>query len=394
MKLSMNLKTVERSYTEPLSFYLKRFFFMIKIIKKWAVKYRLHLLLWMMFILYETVVIGLITGVFGNIYAYTSHYILIFLLFYIHADFFLPHALRNNLTAIWKLPAILILEIVAFIFLSYFTDELLIRYHFLFVKHYKLTYQNSLQSLYRGLYFIGFSTGYYFIITYNIERRKTAELEKQRLNDIIYRQNAEQELIRAQNAFLKAQINPHFLFNNLHFIYHHIANSSPVAAEAIITLVEMMRFAIDADKMGDYILLADEIEQVDHLIYLNQIRKNHELDIRFDYDREVLNIYLIPLVLLTLVENIFKHGNLSESGHEASIKIFTANGDLCLTTDNLSSAQVSQDSRHTGLFNTEQRLRFAYGDDFTFRYTLEETNHFKVFLSIPLQQLKSPAGLL
>lgn len=390
MKLILNMDYGKTIYSEHLIFYLERVIYMKEIIVNWVKKYKLHLVLWLLFILYETVVIGLITGVFGNPAAYISHYILIMVLFYVHAYFSLPWALKNNINAIWKLPLIVAIEISAFIFISYLTDEFLIFSTLLKLKHYKLTYQNSLQSLYRGIYFMGFSTGYYFILRYGKERRKTNELEKQRLNDIIYRQKSEQELTKAQNAFLKAQINPHFLFNTLDFVYHSIVELSPPAANAIITLAEMMRYAIDSDKMGDYIPLSDEIDQIENLLYLNQIRKKNKLLFQLQYEEEVRRLYLIPLVLLTMVENIFKHGNLTEKDHDALVSIYIKGGIFIIETDNLINNQVRPGGNHKGLSNTEQRLKYAYGENILFTNKATERNHFIVRLEIPVDLLLPP----
>ncbi len=212
--------------------------------------YKIDLLIWLLFILYETVLIGLVSGVFGNPITYISHYFLIIFLFYSHANLILPWVFGTKRVVIWMLPA-LVLEVAIFVFLSFILDQFLIAIHVLQRGvPLKLNYLYSLKAVYRCVYFLAFSTVYYFLITYFKEKRKTNELERQRLEDIINRQKSEQELTKAQNAFLKAQIQPHFLFNTLDFIYHKIDEVSPVAAEVIIILLEMMRYAIDSDKMG------------------------------------------------------------------------------------------------------------------------------------------------
>jgi two-component system LytT family sensor kinase len=353
------------------------------------------MLIWIVFILYESLTIGWLLGVFGNPITYVAHYVIIISLFYLHADWSLPWALKNNKTILWKLPFILVLEIALFILISFFTDKILIFDHVLINKGpLFLSFQYSLKTLFRDLYFIGFATGYFFLITYNKEKRKTNELEKQRLNDIIYRQKSEQELTKAQNAFLKAQINPHFLFNTLDFIYHNIVSLSPTAADTVITLAEMMRYAIDSDKMGDFIPLGDEIDQVENLLYLNQIRKNHGLGFQLQYEKDVRQIHLIPLVLLTMVENIFKHGNLTEHGHDALVHIYLKDGALFIETNNLIDNKKKAAGNHMGLSNIQHRLKYAYGDNITFNYHADESNHFKVQLGIPFSKLKGPGESL
>jgi two-component system LytT family sensor kinase len=238
---------------------------------------------------------------------------------------------------------------------------------------------------YRGTYYLIMSSTYYFVKNYIAETKKSRELEKQRFDEIINRQQIEQELAKAQNAFLKAQINPHFLFNTLDFIYHNVMELSPRAADAIISLSEMMRYAIDADKMGEFIKIGDEIEQVQNLQYLNRLRKNQEMPLKIIYSDEVAGISFIPLVLLTLAENIFKHGNLNE-GHEATMRVFIENGFLFIETDNLSSRHI-EDTKRTGLLNIGQRLKYAYGDSVIFNYYQSPDEHFKVQIQVPVRQL-------
>lgn len=325
-------------------------------------------------------------GEFAKPLVYITHYIIIISIFYIHAGITMPWALHNKTTAIWKLPLVVLIEVAAYLLCSYSNDLLLGKWQILPASSVQFTSQYASRNGYRALYFMGFSTGYYFLTTYLQERKKTIELERQKFNEIIYRQKAEQELTRAQNAFLKAQINPHFLFNTLDFIYHHILSVSPVAADAVIVLADMMRFAIDADKMGEFITLGDELDQVENLLHLNRLRKNEELPFTLAYSSEVRDIRLIPLVLLTLTENIFKHGNLS-IGREASMKIHISDGSLIITTTNVNN-RSGQDGHGTGLINTEKRLKYAYGEAIDFNYELDNDGYFRVFIKVPVDALQ------
>lgn len=355
--------------------------------------YRIQLFIWLLFILYETVIIGLISGAFGNPITYILHYFIIISLFYIHAHLIIPGVFKNKGAVLWALPAALVLEIAVFVFFSFALDQFLIAIHVLqSAIPLKLSYLYTLKSIYRCIYFLAFSTGYYFLITYIKEKRKTNELERQRLEDIISRQKSEQELTKAQNAFLKAQIQPHFLFNTLDFVYHNIEEASPVAAEAIIILSEMMRYAIDSDKMGDFICLEDEIVQVENLLFLNQMRKNNSIRFQLIIEEEMRQINLIPLVLLTLVENIFKHGDLTQHSHEAMLRIYSNASKFFIETDNLIIQRKARESRHTGLQNIRKRLTNAYGKEVKFDFFTDQEDHFKVAIAIPLDCLKVHDG--
>lgn len=352
-------------------------------------KYRYHFLVWALFIFYETVVIGLVSGEFGNPLTYTAHYLLAISLFYLHAIYGMPWAMSSYRNSFWRVPFVFLLEISLFILSSFFIDKLLIAGHFLSSPApLQLNFLYCLRMLYRGIYFLGFATGYYFFETYINEKKKTGKLERQRLNDIIYRQQSEQELTKAQNAFLRAQIAPHFLFNTLNFIYHNIVKVSPVAADTIITLSDMMRFAIDSDKMGDSVLLEDEIRQVENLLYLNRIRKNNGITVDLNVSEDVLGIKLIPLVLLTLVENIFKHGDINSPEQKASIHLYVNKKQLFIETDNLVGYKKPHERTGFGLSNVQKRLRYAYGSEVEFTHGRDDFNRFKVALAIPIDKLK------
>lgn len=122
------------------------------------------------------------------------------------------------------------------------------------------------------------------------------------------------------------------------------------------------------------------------------MRRNHNLCFRLNYDEKIKKIRLIPLVLLTLVENIFKHGNLNVSADEAVINIYLDEDFFYINTYNLVSTNSAETGSHTGLKNIEQRLRFSYGADLVFDYRVDSTNHFYLQLNIPLPKLVASVG--
>jgi two-component system LytT family sensor kinase len=366
---------------------------MMKILAKWSAKYRLHIIVWTAFILWEVVVIGLFSGKFGHPLLYMGHYILVIWFFYLHADYALPWSLERKGFAVWRAPLVIGGQITAFILLSCIIDQVLIAASLVNDElAFSLTLSYILRTVYRALYFMGISTGYYFLATYLKEKRRANELENQHYLEIIRRQQAEEETIKAQNAFLIAQINPHFFFNTLDYLYHNVLDVSPASAEAINALAAMMRFAIDADKIGDRIQLGEEIEQVENLIYLNQIRQPLTIDLRVD--ERAKNIWFIPLVVLTLTENVFKHGNLRPPMQEARIHIWLTENSLCIETNNQIGQSHQARASHTGLLNTEKRLRNSYGQNVGFFYGPDGNGRFLVSVSIPLSVLNTYPAFL
>jgi len=363
---------------------------MKKIILNRIDKYKLHLIFWAAYIAYETILVWVLFGASGRPPLYIVHYVLMMILFYGQAVYLLPWALKFPKGSYWAVPLLLLIEMVSFLLLSFAGDKMLFYFHLIPPsKTYGFNPDFYLKTIYRCVQVMFFSTGYYFLMRYNSEKRISEELERLRLNNIIQQQKSEQELIKAQNAYLKAQINPHFLFNTLDFIYHNIASLSPPIGDAVIRLADMMRYAIDSDKMGEYVALEDEIEQVENLIFLNQIRKKDGLAIKLTYGEGVPEITFIPLVLLTLTENIFKHGDLSQPDECALINIYVEDGVFFIKTDNLIDKKNRPESLNTGLANINQRLVYAYSNSATFNFGPDSREHFLTSIAIPLTLMQA-----
>lgn len=86
-----------------------------------------------------------------------------------------------------------------------------------------------------------------------------------------------------------------------------------------MTLSNVMRFSVDCENTDDLILLGAEIDQVKNLIKLHQTRFDDELNISFAYQDEIRNVKFVPLILLTVAENLFKHGIYTDQNHPAII---------------------------------------------------------------------------
>ncbi|RZL20069.1 MAG: histidine kinase, partial [Pedobacter sp.] len=196
----------------------------------WFVSKKYHFIFWAVFLLYEIISVGMYAGQFGEPGRYIFHYIINIGIFYCHALLVLKCGLENPKSAIWKLPLFLILEIGIFLGVMYCAYHFLNRYtHIITNKDIVINVNFFLGGLIRALYFVVFGTAYYFLITFLKERKKTESLEQQKLHNII-------QLSKSENAFLRAQIQPHLLFNTLDFIYLNAKDNSPVAAETIVAL--------------------------------------------------------------------------------------------------------------------------------------------------------------
>lgn len=364
---------------------------MIYLIYNWIKSVQVHIISWVSFIGYELLILALVSKTDFEIGVVMLHYSISIIFFYLISFKSFAWALKNKNSLFWKLPFAVLFQLFLYLFAHYLLDEFILEFWKgkISISH-KFDFRYIITAAYRCIYFMGFALAYYLLRNFLEIKKKSELLEKQRLNDIIQQQRMEQELVNAENAFLKAQINPHFLFNTLDFIYHQVHDSSPEAGEAIIDLSNMMRFAMDAGKNGGVEVLGKEIEQVETLIHLYQLRKRGKYCIEFKATDEVRELYLIPLVLLTLVENVFKHGELLDQGNPASIRLWVADGQLYICTNNgIVASNYTTKSGH-GLANTANRLHFAYGEAASLK-SQQVNGNFQVELSVPVDLLQRPA---
>ncbi|WP_158542204.1 sensor histidine kinase [Pedobacter chinensis] len=346
-----------------------------------------HLLCWAVFIIYDSLIGGMAAGRFGAMPNYVIHYALNIALFYFHAHFILKKGLGSRHSRIIKTVLLLGLEIALYIFLVFYIDSFLARHtNYLSVK--VITFSESLVYgyLWRSLYFIFVSTGYFFFIEYIRERNENDNVKKQQFDMLIRQEQIDKQLAEAKNAFLLAQVNPHFLFNTLNYIYFSTYKASPKGAEAIMALSKIMRYTADTENTKESVKLGTEIEHIENLLYLNNLRLNGLINFKFQYTPDVKEIRIIPLVLITIAENIFKHAHLTHSDYPPFIRIKNESAQLIITSGNMSKEPIyNHDSLSSGLSNLVSRIEFAYGNNAEIYYGKDNKNYFSLQLKIPIR---------
>ncbi|SEI90980.1 Histidine kinase [Dyadobacter koreensis] len=192
----------------------------------------------------------------------------------------------------------------------------------------------------------------------------------------------EKEKTEAELSALKHQINPHFLFNSLSFIYAKVIKLDRETADSILILANIMRYALGKNVSIDgTVNIMDELEHMKNVIEINQRRHNHRLNIRYDEQIDDQSISIVPLVLITLVENAFKHGDLHDPVHSMRIKINTSVNELSFEISNKKGKGLKELSNGIGLHNIRQQLKLTYGNHSEFLIKESEI-HFNVSLKI------------
>ncbi|SDD70250.1 sensor histidine kinase [Pedobacter soli] len=353
---------------------------MTKKISEWIKTQKIHLIGWSLFIFFEITLVGLAAGAFGKPLNYVLHYILNIVLFYTNAHLVLMLSFRKKKYAVSRLIMLMLIQVAVYIvcrsFLNYSLSDAVKSFDIPTVLK---NYRSFFQSLWRGLFFIGLSCFYYLFITYKAERTAREEAERQKLLEEIRSKNKENELRTAKYDYLRAQINPHLLFNTLSFLYDSIRKHNESAGDAVMRLSELMRFSLDTrESNNQYPKLGEEIDQIENLIKLNNVRKDNKLFFQTNLIGGVREFKFIPLVIITLVENMFKHGKLLEKDHPGILEIKLTEKIFSVTTKNLINTKLNRSGFNTGMDNIVKRMELAYGNSYSLTFGADEKNYFNV----------------
>lgn len=165
--------------------------------------------------------------------------------------------------------------------------------------------------------------------------------------------------------FLKSQINPHFLFNNLNNLYSYAIEQSPKTPDIILELSSVLRYML-YECRERYVPLGKEIAQLRNFTQLNELQIEERGNIQFTAPSDVGDYRIAPLILLVFVENAFKHGQTGQAeAIDIAISIaLTENGLLYFrcTNNYLPTEQDLDPQGGIGLVNVRKRLHLLYPD--------------------------------
>lgn len=173
----------------------------------------------------------------------------------------------------------------------------------------------------------------------------------------------------AELKFLKAQLHPHFLFNTLNNLYALTLEKSNKAANVVLKLSELLDYVL-YECNAELVSLEKEIKQIDNYIELEKLRFGIRLDVKFTCDGFLSNMMVPPMLLMTLVENSFKHG-VSKSISKSWIQIELQEQYNSITFIVKNSKHKLNSSKPftsggVGLRNLENRLKLIYKEHYEF----------------------------
>jgi two-component system, LytTR family, sensor kinase len=269
----------------------------------------------------------------------------------------------------WKLAAAIGLLLLAFIVYRYLVEEQLfpaligignynpgtsLRFYF-----FDNVYYGSIRI------FIGFVL---FLFDELIRSRKQQAALKQ-----------QQQL--AELRFLEAQMNPHFLFNSLNNIYSLAYEKHPETATAVLKLSDLMRYV--TYERGTKASLEKELSYIHNMLAIEQLRHDYKLQYTIQSSGAALECRLNPLLIIPLVENALKHGDLSDPDNPLKILIEKEGQKLNIVISNKIGDQPSPSKGGLGLPNLERRLALSYRPE-EYRFKVDQTaSLFTVNLQLP-----------
>lgn len=227
-------------------------------------------------------------------------------------------------------------------------------------------YQQAIWSLFMIVEAFSFAVG--LLTQTNIQRSRRRAVEAER--------------DKAEIELYKAQIKPHFMFNTLNSLYGLFLTNNENALASLEKFILMMRY-IHTSSMRDLVPLSDEVDYIHQYVGLQKLRLNEMTTVELEMDIENDSLMVPPMLLVTFVENCFKHGvSLVE---KSRIKIsLKENGSKMefLTSNRI--FPVKRIGEHMGIENCRKRLNLLYRGKHDLN-VIKDDNFFTVKLSIDLR---------
>jgi two-component system LytT family sensor kinase len=349
--------------------------------ERYPVTVLIHTGFWMLFIGLELSYLEDLTGKLEPALDYVVYYGLNISLFYGQL-WLLNKTFKTPRLAVLKRCLIFLCFLLAYLVLKYYTHQALMYWHYDTIRPIRDLHSFLTAALFRGWSFLFMACFYWAAGHLSAYSRRAKDAEQQQL---LLSLEMDKRLAEAENAYLQQQLNPHLLFNTLNFIYTQVYRQSEPAANVVDLLSGIMRFSLEPAGADGKVPLQSELEQVENLIEINAARFDEPLRLQVAIVAEPGNFRIIPLILLTFTENIFKHAHLQDPATPASLTI-NVDGNNRLAYHSFNRKKAGTTHRQTsslGLYNARVRLDYAYGDTYTMHIN-ETEDTFQLTLKLPV----------
>ena len=202
----------------------------------------------------------------------------------------------------------------------------------------------------------------------------------------VMRQNEKkQKVIEAELAWLKNQINPHFLFNTLNNISSLTQINADEAQNAVMQLSDLLRYAM-YETNNPRVPITGEVDFMRNYIELMKLRCNEMTKVEAQFSISNTQTEIAPLLFISLIENAFKHGTNSNAPATIDIHLEQVNDTIIFTCDNTNNPKPTKDRSGSGigLENTRRRLELVYHGNYTWEQAITPENIYHTKISIRL----------
>ncbi|ULC60034.1 histidine kinase [Flaviramulus sp. BrNp1-15] len=322
----------------------------MKIVNKNISQILVHILFWMLFVF---VSLFLFSDFYWKENPFLQYVVLLVAIVYINNFFLLPFFVKNKLYAVY---------VFVFAGISFLATQL---YCYAFAKCGCSVFKCLSDYLWQSLVPLIFFSFIWVLYRFIDEQEEVEKVKKE---------HAEMEL-----KFLKSQINPHVLFNNLNTIYSYSIEKPNETPELILMLSDNLKHVL-YESNEKTISLEKEIQFIDNYIKFQTIRTEGVKQIYYNKNIDSFNHQIAPLLLITIIENAFKHSTLNS---DIMVNINVEKWVLRFTCENdFDKQKVTSTDLKIGLQNLEKRLELIYKD--TYKFKLEKDDTFKVILILNL----------
>lgn len=219
------------------------------------------------------------------------------------------------------------------------------------------------------LYVIGFVTAIKLVIDWSIEKKRNEDLAKLQMS--------------TELKFLRTQIQPHFFFNTLNNLYALTLKKSDNAPRLVIKLSDMMQYILYEVKSSKASLI-EEINHINNFIDIERLRFKDRIESEMDITGDMDDIYVPPLLLLSFIENCFKHGLKENDKLKIKMSFSVVNGYLEFNLSNNFTPYATKEVNHgIGNENAKRRLNLLFSSNYVLE-TKAEGTVYNLFLKIPV----------
>jgi len=230
-----------------------------------------------------------------------------------------------------------------------------------------------------------FRAGYFSLMTVSLLLCLMAVGIAMSVRYMIRRSERKQKEVEAELAWLKNQINPHFLFNTLNNISSLAQVDGEETQEAIMQLSDLLRYAM-YETNKPKVRLDGEVEFMHNYIDLMKLRCNEMTTVNAQFTISEPQSEVPPLLFISLIENAFKHGMNSNAPATIDINLEQQDDTLIFNCDNTNNPKPTKDRSGSGigLENTRRRLDLLYPGRYTWEQEITPENIYHVKISIRL----------